>query len=659
MKAIDPVGLKGFHGFFVLLTINTEKGGAEMIAVFFVVVLMSFVTSVYAQESLKEIEVISSPIIEENKVTDFGNQISIVTDRQIESMNALDLPNALRRVPGVTISRYNIVGSYGGAQGGAIFIRGMGAERPGSSIQITTDGKPIFQGIFSHPLMDLISIDNIDKIEVYKGAQPVFLGNMSNGSVQITTKRMTQEGFDTKAGIDYGSYNTQNTYLRHGGKKGAFDYYVIGSYKKSDGHRDNADGELQNLSARIGYELSKNWDVTFSIGHTDNWAQDPGIEGAPKPPITPRFTSRNTVYDLTVSNNFNMAKGYIKLFYDDGHVRWRQYDTSAKQVYNSNSDWGNRGIRIQETMNLFSRSELIVGYDYFKWGGEFEEVRPTGTKSLGTTYLDTSAPYVAVKHTFGSDFRITPSAGLRYNINKYFDDNIGWQTGLVMEYKDTKVFAQYAKGYNLPGVFTAVNYELFWGRKDSWKNLNPEGIDHFEIGLSQIINQYLKGDVSLFWDKVKDSLRFQSPPPRFENKGNYKTNGVELTVTLLPTKDLEIFLGGTLLNKSDDNIPYAPKQSLTFGLTYQFLERFTFNADNQYVASRYVFNPRYPTATPAQVSAYNVLNAKLSYRLTPKESKFQSNIYISGDNLLDRKYEFLKGYPAPPMTIMAGLRMSI
>lgn len=621
--------------------------------------MLCWISNLYAEQRFKEIEVVASPIIEENKVTDYGNQISVVTDKQIEALNALDLPNALRRVPGVNISRYNLVGSYGGAQGGAVFIRGMGAERPGSSIQITLDGKPIFQGIFQHPLMDLISVDNIDRIEVFKGAQPVFLGNMSNGSVQITSKKRTQDGFETKAGIDYGSYDTFNSYIKHGGKSGAFDYYLVGSYKKSKGHRDDADGELQNLYGRVGYEFSKNWDLSFSIGHTNNWAQDPGVEGAPKPPIMPRFASRNTVYDLTLSNNYDFAKGYLKLFYDDGHVRWSQYDTSAKQVFNSNSDWGNRGLRLQEAFKLWQGGEVTAGFDYFKWGGKFKEVRPTTTKSLGSTYLETSAPYIAIKQTFGDTVKITPSAGLRYNINKYFDNDIGWQAGVVVQYKDTKVFGQYARGYNLPGLWTAVNYELFWGRKDTWKDLSPEGVEHLEIGLMQIISQYLKGDVTLFWDKVKDSLTFQAPPPRFVNKGNYRTNGVEATLTLMPMNDLEVFIGGTLLNKSEDNIPYAPKQTLTFGLGYKFLERFNLHVDNQYVASRYVYNPRFPTATPVSVSAYNVLNAKLSYRLTQKDSNYQSHIYISGENLLDRRYEFLKGYPAPAMTVMAGINIGL
>lgn len=167
---------------------------------------MCISSAVAAEEELQlqEIEVVASPIIEGNEITDYANQITIVTDKQIEAINALDLPSALRWVPGVNISRYNLVGSYGGAQGGAIFIRGMGAERPGAEIMTLIDGKPIFQGIFTHPLMDLLSIDYAQRIEIYKSAQPVFIGNMSNGAVNIITKRKTTPGFESKMGISYG-----------------------------------------------------------------------------------------------------------------------------------------------------------------------------------------------------------------------------------------------------------------------------------------------------------------------------------------------------------------------------------------------------------------------------------------------------------------------
>ncbi len=603
---------------------------------------------------LEPVEVVASPIIEGNQVTEYGAQITTITEKQISSLNALDLPSAVRRAPGVNISRYNLVGSYGGAQGGAIYIRGMGAERPGAEVQTLIDGKPIFQGIFTHPLMDLLSVDNVERIEIYKGAQPVFLGNMSHGAINLVTKQKTTPGWETKMGAAYGSYGTWNTGLAHGGKINKFDYYLIGSYKTSAGHRENADGQLQNYFGRVGYELSKEWRISFTAGYTDNWAQDPGSEGSAKLPVIPRFTTRDAVYDFTIAHSHSWGRGQLKLFYDDGVVRWRQYDSSRREEYNSNTDWANQGFKVEERLHLWPGNEVVLGYDYLYYGGKFEEVRPTRINRLEETFFYNSAPYLAVSQVLGEKIQFIPSAGIRYNISRYFGDEVGWQVGAVLRYKDTELHAQYARGFNLPGVYVVYQYQV-WNLGDAWKNLRAEKIDHYEVGLAHKLTPWLKGDLTVFWDYGKDRLVFKTPPPRFENLAEYHTQGMEMTITLNPFPELEIFIGGTYLEKSPDDLPYAPKWTFTGGLAYCFLKDFTLNVDSQYVADRYVSNPRYPTAAPDKVGDYYLLNAKLAYKLKWVRCLKQTEIYIAGENLTNVSYEYLKGYPAPGITVMGGV----
>jgi outer membrane receptor for monomeric catechols len=84
---------------------------------------------------LEDIAVVASPIIEGNETDRYAGQKTTVTEVQMEDLNAQDLSTALRRSPGVNISRYNMVGSFGGATGGAVFIRGMGSSRPGAEIK--------------------------------------------------------------------------------------------------------------------------------------------------------------------------------------------------------------------------------------------------------------------------------------------------------------------------------------------------------------------------------------------------------------------------------------------------------------------------------------------------------------------------------------------
>lgn len=153
-------------------------------------------------------------------------------------------------------------------------------------------------------------------------------------------------------------------------------------------------------------------------------------------------------------------------------------------------------------------------------------------------------------------------------------------------------------------------------------------------------------------------LIFKTPPPRFENLAKYHSRGTEMTFTIAPMKDLEIFAGGTHLETSPDDLPYAPRWTFSGGLAYRFLERFLLNVNSQYVGARYVSNPRYPSSASTQVSNYYLINAKLTYRLTPQNAPVQSHIYIAGENLANKQYEYLKDYPAPGITVMAGANLS-
>jgi|GEM_PF-5134714 len=80
------------------------------------------------QQFSEEVTVVASPILEGESLTVFGSPRVTVTSRQIEDLGATDLASALRWVPGVTISRYNLVGSYGGGDGGLFSSEAMVLE---------------------------------------------------------------------------------------------------------------------------------------------------------------------------------------------------------------------------------------------------------------------------------------------------------------------------------------------------------------------------------------------------------------------------------------------------------------------------------------------------------------------------------------------------
>ena len=80
--------------------------------------------------------VTASPIAQEERNTFDGAEVVEIGSAQMGRLSAQDLPTALRHVPGVTISRFSPIGSFGGAQGGSVFIRGTGESRPGGTLTV-------------------------------------------------------------------------------------------------------------------------------------------------------------------------------------------------------------------------------------------------------------------------------------------------------------------------------------------------------------------------------------------------------------------------------------------------------------------------------------------------------------------------------------------
>ncbi|MCE5250884.1 TonB-dependent receptor [bacterium] len=637
--------------------------------VFVIAVMLSTAPFVLAQNEssdrgyyLDEITVTAPPVIEGNTVTRYAETVSTVGERQIDDLNAQDLPSALRRVPGVTISRYNLIGNYGGGDGGAVFVRGHGSGRPGAEISTMFDGIPRFSGVWAHPLMDMSSIDIAERIDIQKSVQPVMNGNMSFSSINIVPKRMVREGYTTRIHSTLGAYSTLVGELEHGGKTGDFDYYLTLSSRKSDGHRDNADGEVQTGYGRAGYTFGRGLDASFQFMYNDSWAHDPLPLNTPPLPKTQQFDNNSKLYIGTLSHQNGMFSGTVKAYYDDGYIDWREWSSTANEEDHGITTFDNSGVHIRETMRYSEAGEIVAGLDVDSYGGTYKDKRPSYTGPKTSETLTNTAPYVMVSHVFGDDIQLIPSAGVRFNMSSEFGNQAGYQFGQVVKMGKTQFHGSYARAFNLPGVWAKIMYGDFWSfakNPEGWKKLEAEYLNHFEVGGATQVNDRLSLDVTYFHDRVTDALRVvppPPPPPSIQNIGKYTTQGVEASANARPLKDLDTFVGVCLMNTSPDTVPNAPDLSLSAGVGYTLFGKVRLNADAQHVDKQYVQGVRSP-AELARVDAYTLVNCRAGY-LVPLRS-YVGEIYIAFENLTDVTYEFRPGYPMPGRTFMAGLDVRI
>jgi iron complex outermembrane receptor protein len=600
-----------------------------------------------------EVIIHATPIVESTEVSPYGDSAVRVGDEQIDLQNAQDLATALSRVPGVTMTRHNIIGAFGGGEGGAFYIRGHGSGRPGAEILIYMDGVPKFSGVFSHPLLDMVPIDAAETIEVYKSPQPVLLGASGFAAVNLIPKRRLEDGVEARALYELGSYDTQISSFEVSARADPWDGFFVGSHRDSDGHREDAGGVVDSAYGRVGATLGGGWDLSAQVMYSTSSVEDPLPIGSNHLPFTPRFITDDRFGIFTFSHRMELIKSSLKVYVDDGLQDWEQWDPLTSTVFDSITTYTNYGARLREILNPWAGGEIIAGADLDFYGGEFVEERSTGNfNETDKTFRDFGT-YAMIRHTLdGGGWTLTPSAGLRYNFSKNFHDEPGYQAGLVLSLAPVTLHFQYARTANYPGVYTLI---LFNGA--GWEDLEPERVDHYEAGVEVRLGEKAKVNVTAFHDDVENGLRVVLPPPppaRYLNVGEYMARGGEISLEARPLDSLDLFLGATYTHNDPKDLPYSPPLTAAGGLHWRFLERFRLSANMNFYDDQYLGNVRSPAARD-KIDDYLVINARLGYFPPIPGNAVKSEIFLAGDNLTDAEPELRAGYPIPGMTFMGGI----
>jgi iron complex outermembrane receptor protein len=606
----------------------------------------------HAIMQIDTVEVIASPIMSEEDVTLYGGTTISVGRQQIEDLDAYDLPSALRMLPGVTISRYNLVGSYGGGEGGSVYIRGQGAGRPGSEIKVYVDGAPREVGVWSHPVMDVVPTDYASSIDVYKSPQPYNYGG-TFGTIDLTTIQRIQFGYETSFDLAFGEYNTHGAVLRHGGKIQVFDYYAGITYRESDGHREHADGKIGSQFLRLGLDVSNGVHIGYILQHTDNWSRDPGRVEEPTPERD-KFATETLAHNVRLDHDGVRFKGYAVLYYEDGQIRWEKDHLSGPDTPagNSDTDWNNYGFRGSEDMT-WGELAVTAGLEVEDEGGEFRNTTVWGTVPFQYEgRFTTVAPALAARYRIvvgGS--ALVPSLGFRYYEHSKFPSETAPHAGLIYQSGEWTVFATYARGVSYPGVY-AVGVAA-----GTIEDLKAEVLDHAEAGVNTAWGTWMKLQTSVFHDRADNLMQYT--PGGLVNVRDYEVNGLEVSSTLDPRRDLSLYGAVTLLDPKQEKTPRAPEFSAAAGVNWRAVSRLRLTLDLEYVDEQYAYNGR------AGVGAIVDIEKLPSYFVAGAGIGYDISDYIPGhcelslaiENLTDEVYAFQPGYPMPGRTVFLTARL--
>jgi len=229
---------------------------------------LSNTTQLYTFQLTKDNKIIDSVAVVglTNKVGEINRQAFNVTAIDATKLynTTMNIANALDRVAGVRIRESGGVGSnvnltLNGFSGNHIrfFIDGIPMENMGSSFQINN-----------------IPINLAERVEIYKGVVPIWLGSDAlGGAVNIVTSNKARNFVD--ASYSYGSFNTHRTVVNAGmtNKKGfslllnAYQNYSDNDYKVKIEASDIYTGAYsENANVRRFHDKYHNEAVVLQFG---------------------------------------------------------------------------------------------------------------------------------------------------------------------------------------------------------------------------------------------------------------------------------------------------------------------------------------------------------------------------------------------------------
>ena len=181
----------------------------------------------------------------------------ILKSKDIEEKGYTSVSEVLDSIPGVNVKE--------GAHP-AIDLRGQGFQKAKATVQLLVDGIPANMLDTSHQNVpiDVVNIDEIERIEVIPGGGAVLYGSgTSGGVINIITKKYKSKNIRGGVGYQISSFRNNKFDVSTGTSVGNFDFDVNYSKNRKYEYRDYDFTNSDYFSGRINYNINKTDNIAF------------------------------------------------------------------------------------------------------------------------------------------------------------------------------------------------------------------------------------------------------------------------------------------------------------------------------------------------------------------------------------------------------------
>ncbi len=607
---------------------------------------------------------------------DVAATVTVITKEEIEARQATEVPDLLREVPGLNVTRQ---GSRGGIT--TVFPRGGNSNFN----LVLIDGIKVNDAGGFYDFSDL-STDNIERIEIVRGPQSALYGADAMGSViQIFTKR-GQGAPRVDASFAGGNLNTFEEKLNLNGGVGQLGYSLGVGRTDTDGSLpiNNAFRET-TLSSRLDYTAAKALDLSLVVRYSDSLFQFPtGGAGDRFDPLDPNQSSNQQRLLLN-----GKASHYLLPWWQQTlQLGWYRRDLTFDDPFNPGIDFAaihstneERRLSLDYFWNLLAppmfeiSSVVTTGFAYER--EEFEQhtiVTETSFPSSSANEASRDNRAFYLQGQFDWKKRLFLTAGFRVDDNSAFGTEVTPRVSAayILPITETKVRGGYGEGIKAPTFIQ--NFGDGSPFVVGNPSLRPERSKSWEIGLDQpLLAGQADVSVTYFYNRFEDLIAFVGGSPSFQNVQSARAKGLEfaarvalrygLTVsgnyTFLETKVLDNGgVGGTELPEGAPLIR-RPKNTGSLAIDHVW-DRLHTNMTVSFVGNQQDLDFRTFPAPRVTLPGYTKVDVAVSYLLMKDRPHLRElTAFGKVQNLFDEGYEQVLGFSAPRITFLLGLRGSL
>jgi len=568
---------------------------------------------------------------------DVGVSVSVVPRERIEELNAQNAGEVLEEVTDVRMNTYGSMGAESD-----ITMRGSSA----SEVLVMVDGRPVNVASVGKTDLSMYPVDQIERIEVIRGPGSVLYGAGAMAGVVNIVTRDPPKQLQTDLSASYGTKNTRIIQLDNGAKLGDIGYLITASQNASDGWRENSACDGYNISGKLDYDMTQESRLTLNSGFSRQNKGVPGSTSWPSPDA--KQYDEQSWFDLTHKYEFETNSCLTsKIFLNQNWQDYKDPDSFTDDTSRNNKT----GVDIQQTLPAGER-QLLLGGIYLENDAVNIKDADGISRIGGNRDLFTGAVFMQDEISFLERFVATP--GLRCDMQSKWGAELSPKiSGLYKIIEGTGLKASVGRGFRAPTVS-----ELYW--RDNYNegnpDLKPEESFSYDAGIQQSLGEKSMLQVSLFQSHMKNLIAWFDDGKgiyRAQNVNDAFLQGLETELNARLTKEISGALNYTLLGAKDtsgqydgETLTYRPKNKVGARLGYQSKWGFKCNVNAEYTDSVYA-----DRANTKELGGFMTLGAYVAQTL------FKGvEIYARGDNILDKQYQLLNGYPMPGASIMGGLK---